>query len=180
MPSKPLSLDGAENFSDVFAMKNRAHAGHLFRRGCVEFRDLAVGDRRLDRNGIEQPGKMEVGCIHAPAPLTFSGPSTRGVVCADRRRRRGFLCHWHVRYSLGGLRREFQGVDETAFGQFHFEAILALRFCIAQRRLRRFSENGFVAGWSVNSRFGLCRPPGLCAHATERDRERASFFRPPP
>ena len=44
-------------------MKNRAHAGHLFGRSRVELCDLAVGDRRLNRNGIEQSGKMEVGGI---------------------------------------------------------------------------------------------------------------------
>ena len=43
--------------------------------------------------------------------------------------------------SLGGLRRKLQGVDETALGQFDLEAILALRFCVAQRRIGRFSEN---------------------------------------
>jgi hypothetical protein len=45
-------------------------------------------------------------------------------------------------YPLGGLRHQFQGVDETAFGQFDLKTILALRFRAAQRRLSRFLENG--------------------------------------
>jgi hypothetical protein len=40
------------------------------------------------------------------------------------------------------LRHQFQGVDETAFGQFDLKTILALRFRAAQRRLSRFLENG--------------------------------------
>ena len=47
-----LSFDRAEDFSDVLAMKNSSHTGHLFRRRCVEFLHSAVSDRRLDRNGI--------------------------------------------------------------------------------------------------------------------------------
>ena len=48
--------------------------------------------------------------------------------------------------SLGGLGREFQRVNEATFGQFHLEAILTLRLCVAQRRVRRFSENRFGGG----------------------------------
>ncbi len=68
----------------------------------------------------------------------------RGVCAADRR-----CCEfrlWHIHHSLGGLRREFQSVHEAAFGQLDFEAILALRLCVAQSGFRRFPENGFVGG----------------------------------
>ena len=44
-------------------MKNRAHAGHLLRGGGVELGDLAIGDRGLDRNGIQHSGKVEVGGV---------------------------------------------------------------------------------------------------------------------
>jgi hypothetical protein len=52
-----------ENFTDVFAMEDRAHAGHLFCRGRVEFGDSAIGDCGLDRHGIQQSGKVEVGGV---------------------------------------------------------------------------------------------------------------------
>ena len=62
--------DRAEDLADVLAMKNRAHAGHLLGRGRVEFDHSAVGDRRLDRHGIQQPGKVEVGgVLRLPAHL---------------------------------------------------------------------------------------------------------------
>ena len=59
----PLSQDRAEDLADVLAMKNRAHAGHLLGRGGVELDDAAIGDRRLDRHGIQHPGKVEVGGV---------------------------------------------------------------------------------------------------------------------
>ena len=76
---KTLSRDGAENLSDVSAMKDRAHTGHLLRRGGVEPDTLAVGDRRFDGHGIEHARENGSRRCTAPVPLTFSGPSTRGV-----------------------------------------------------------------------------------------------------
>jgi hypothetical protein len=48
-------------------MKNRAHAGHLFRRGRVEFRHATAGDRRFDWNGIEHPREVKVRGVHGCA-----------------------------------------------------------------------------------------------------------------
>ena len=56
----PLSHDRAEDLSDVRAMKNSAHARHLFRRACVQFGDFAAGDRCLDRNGVQHSGEVEI------------------------------------------------------------------------------------------------------------------------
>src|SRR2546423_1832814 len=48
----PLPSARTENFADVFTMKNRTHARHLFCRGRVELGNSTVGDRGLDRHGI--------------------------------------------------------------------------------------------------------------------------------
>ena len=81
------------------------------------------------------PGKWKSEAYCA-VPVTFNGPSTRGVS-----RPIGDAVRFPEAYSLGGLRREFQSVDEAALGQLDLEAILALRFCIAQRGVGRFPEN---------------------------------------
>ena len=80
---EPLSLDRAENLSDVFAMKYCLHAGHLFGRGRIEFLDLAVGDRRFDRNCIQQPGKMEVGGVLRNSAY-FQRPIDARCLATDR------------------------------------------------------------------------------------------------
>ena len=48
----PLPQGRTGDFADVLAMKDRAHARHLFRRRSIELGDLAVCDRGLDRHGI--------------------------------------------------------------------------------------------------------------------------------
>src|SRR5439155_27054046 len=58
-----LSLNRAEDFADVLAMKDRSHAGHFLGCGRVEFGYFAVGDRCLDRHAIEQARKMEVRSV---------------------------------------------------------------------------------------------------------------------
>ena len=57
---EPRSLHRAENLSDILAMKNRSHARHFLGRGRVEFDHAAVGDRRLDGNGVQHSGKVEI------------------------------------------------------------------------------------------------------------------------
>jgi hypothetical protein len=47
---------------------------------------------------------------------------------------------------LGGLRCEFQSMDEAALGQLDLEGVLALRLCAAQRGIGRFLESRFVGG----------------------------------
>ena len=90
----------AEDLSDVLAMKDRAHAGHLLGRRRVELDHPAVGDRRLDRHGIEHPGKVEVGGV-----LRRSGDFQRAVharrVAADREMRSGAACVVGMRRSVG-------------------------------------------------------------------------------
>src|SRR3981081_658910 len=72
------------------------------------------------------PGKWKSEAYCA-TPLTFNGPSTRGVL-----RPIGDVvwvsCVGMFGYSLGGLGRELQRVCETTFGQLHLESVLTLRF----------------------------------------------------
>jgi hypothetical protein len=72
-------------------------------------------------------------------------------------------------YSLGSLGRELQRMHETALGQFHLEAVLALRLCVPQGRISRFLKNGLCRRLTCQFSFGVSRPPGLCSHAAERD-----------
>src|SRR3982075_2489372 len=72
------------------------------------------------------PGKWKSEAYCA-TPLTFNGPSTRGVLrpIGDVV---GVSCVvGMLGYSLGGLGRELQRVDEAALGQLHLETILTLR-----------------------------------------------------
>jgi len=59
--SRPL--DRAEDLPDVLAMKDGPHPGHLLGRGRVELDHAAIGDGRPYRNGIEHPGKVEIGGV---------------------------------------------------------------------------------------------------------------------
>src|SRR5438552_4581861 len=91
----PLSQDGAENLSDVLAMKDRAHAGHFFGRACVQFGDFAAGDRCLDRNGVQRSRKVEVGGVLRRATYLQRAIDARRLA-TNRRRLWDFLCRWHV------------------------------------------------------------------------------------
>ena len=86
------------------------------------------------------PGKLKSDAYIA-VPLTLEGPSMRGVC-----RPIGDVVAVSVivgiyQHSLGSLRHQFESVHQTAFRQLHFESILALRFRVAQRCLRRFLKN---------------------------------------
>src|SRR5260370_7702228 len=84
-------------------MKNSSHTGHFLGGGRVEFYHAAVGDRRFDGNGIQHPGKVEVGGI-----LRLSTHLQRAIHawCIATNRRNG---RWHV-CSFGGiiLSRQFE------------------------------------------------------------------------
>src|SRR4029077_1296962 len=86
------------------------------------------------------PGKWK-SAAYCAIPLTFNGPSTRGVlrpigdtvaVCVA-----GIFVN-----SLGWWGRVLQRMHEAAFGQFHFEAILTLGLRVLQRSVGCFLENG--------------------------------------
>src|SRR5256885_13782660 len=101
-------------------------------------------------------------------PLTFNGPSTRGVL-RPIGEAVGFSCVVGIfGYSLGSLGPELQRVDKAAFGELHFEAIFALRFRSTQRRFRRFAEDLFRRRLARQFLFGFSRPPGLRSHAAKR------------
>src|SRR4030095_11187777 len=85
------------------------------------------------------PGKWKSEAYCA-TPLTFNGPSTRGVLrpigdavavsCVA-----GIFVN-----SLGSLGCELQRMHKAALGQFDLEAILTLRLRVAQRSLRCLSK----------------------------------------
>src|SRR6202171_5543278 len=121
------------------------------------------------------PGKWKSEAYCA-VPLTFNGPSTRGVL---RPLGDGVVVSCVVgmfSFASGSLSREFQRVCETAFGQLHLESVLALRFGATQRRIRRFLENGFRRRLTCQFAFRLSRPPRLCTNATHRDAS-SRYFR---
>ena len=91
------------------------------------------------------PGKWKSEAYCA-TPLTFNGPSTRGVLrpIGDVV---GVSCVAGMfGYSLGSLGRELQRVHQAAFGQLHLEAIFALRLRATQRRPAAFWKTACVAG----------------------------------
>ena len=129
-----------KNLPDVCAMKDCAHARHFLCLARIELLQLAVGDRRFDWNGIQQAGKVKVRRIHRGATdLKWTIDARR--LSTDRRCSRGFGYRWHLQHSSGSLRHQFQSVHQTAFRQLYLKSVLALRFRVAQRRLRCFLKN---------------------------------------
>src|SRR5947209_17034108 len=106
------------------------------------------------------PGKWKSE-LYCAAPVTFCGPSTRGVPrpIGDAA---GFSC-------VGGMvgpspesggHRQFQGVREAAPGQLDLEPVLALRLGVAQGRRRRLAEGRLGGGLTDERGFRLGGPPG--------------------
>src|SRR6266550_1290494 len=86
------------------------------------------------------PGKWKSEAYCA-IPLTFNGPSTRGVL-RPIGEAVGISCvvgMFGPSVESGG-RRHLEGVCEAALGQLDFERVLALRLGVAQGRLRRLAE----------------------------------------
>ena len=73
----------AVQLADVPAMQNRAHAGHFLGSGRVELLDAAVGDRGLDRHGVEHAGEMKVRRV-LRKPGHLERPIHARRVAADR------------------------------------------------------------------------------------------------
>ncbi len=93
--SEPSFREGAEDWSDVLSMKNRAHTGHLFRRGGVELEQSAVGNRCLNGYGVQHPGKVKIrGVLCQPAH--FARPIHARRVTTNRRSDGCFWCCLHV------------------------------------------------------------------------------------
>src|ERR1700730_1358918 len=82
------------------------------------------------------PGKWKSEAYCA-VPLTLNGPSMRGVLRPIGDVVGASCVVGMFGHSLGSLGRELQCAHEAAFGQFHLEAIFALRLCATQRRIRR-------------------------------------------
>src|SRR5690348_16810742 len=92
------------------------------------------------------PGKWKSE-VYRAAPVTFCGPSTRGV-SRPTGDAAGLSCGVGMFGPSAGSggRRRFQGVHETAPGQLDLEPVLALGPGAAQRRLRRLPEGRLVGG----------------------------------
>src|SRR5207247_5092918 len=91
------------------------------------------------------PGNWKSEAYRA-IPVTFCGPSTRGVPrpIGDAAR---FSCVVGMfGPSTGSGNRHLEGVREAAPGQLDLEPILALRFGVAQGGLRRLAEARLVCG----------------------------------
>ena len=67
----------------------------------VELDDAAIGDRRLDRHGIQHPGKVEIGGVLRHA-AHFARTIHPRRAATNWRNGRSFLCCRHVR-SFGGI-----------------------------------------------------------------------------
>src|SRR5262249_47900154 len=112
------SQNRAEDFSDVLAMKNRAHAGHFLRRGSVEFDSFALCDGRFACHAMEQPGKMEV-VRFLRFPVSLQRPTPARVTPAEGWGRRGLFGCWLVRsFPRLACDRHLQRVRQTTLGQF--------------------------------------------------------------
>src|SRR6185436_9072899 len=92
-------------------------------------RPLAIVASTGTAYNIPEKWKSEAYCA---TPVTFNGPSTRGVLRPIGEVVGVSGVVGMSDYSLGSLGREFQRVDEAAFGQLYLEAIFALRLRATQ------------------------------------------------
>src|SRR5438552_3237164 len=86
------------------------------------------------------PGKWKSD-VYCASPLTFNGPSTRGVLrpIGETVGASCVVCIFAPSVE-SGCRRHLQGVREAALGQLDFEPVLALRLGIAHGRFRCFAK----------------------------------------
>src|SRR5262245_191799 len=121
------------------------------------------------------PGKWKSE-VYFAVPVTFSGPSTRGVA-RPMGERAGASC-------VGGMvppsqksncRSGLEGVGKAALGQFDLEAILTLRLGVAQGRLRRLAEVIRRDSLAGQDSLGFRGAPWLGAHAAQGDADPAHF-----
>src|SRR5882724_820391 len=87
-----------------------------------------------------KPAKLKSDAYIA-VPLTLNGPSIRGVCRPIGDVVAVSVIVGILQHSLGSLRHQFQSVCQTAFRQLYLKSVLALRFRVAQRRLRCFLKN---------------------------------------
>src|SRR6266481_2394699 len=115
------------------------------------------------------PGKWKSEAYCA-LPLTFSGPSTRGVL-RPTGETVGVSCFvgMFTPWLESACRRHLQGVREAALGQLDLEAVLALRLGVVHGSFRRFAEVRRSSSLADKRGLGFGRSPGLGAHAAQRD-----------
>src|SRR5207302_7038878 len=114
------------------------------------------------------PGKRKSE-VYSAFPLTFTGPSTRGVLrpIGETVGASSFVRIFAPSLA-SGCRGHLQGMRETAPGQLDFECVLTLRLGVAQRRFGCFAKVGCIGRLTDERRFGLGGAPGFGAHATQR------------
>src|ERR1043166_6039444 len=122
-------------------MKYRPYTGHLLRRRSVESRYAAIGDRRLNRHGIQQAWKMKVSRV-LRLSAHLQGTINAGRVATNGRSGQCFLFWRHVRsFAESDFHGQSEGVRETTFGQLDLECVFALWFRIANGGLGCLSED---------------------------------------
>src|SRR5207244_7444454 len=87
------------------------------------------------------PGKRK-SAAYCATPLTFNGPSTRGVLRPIGDAVAVSCVVGMFVDSLGSLSHERQRMGEATFGQLDLETIFALRLRVAQSRVSRLPKHG--------------------------------------
>src|SRR5947209_2883818 len=169
MPSKP----GPRTDRKILPMFSRckmARTPGIFSAAAVSSlttRPLAIVASTGTAYSIPGKWKSEVYCAF---PLTFTGPSTRGVLRPIGETVGASCVVGMFAPSLESARRgDFQGVSEAALGQLNLERVLALRLGVAHSRFRCFAKVGCVGRLADESGLGLGGPPRLGPHAAQRD-----------
>src|SRR5260370_16734141 len=124
-------------------------------------RPLAIVASTGTATSVPGKWKSEVSCAF---PLTFNGPSTRGI-SRPIGEAVGLFCvvGMFAPSVESACRRHVEGVREAALGQLDFERVLALRFGVAHRRFRCFAKVGRVGRLTIERGFGLAGAPGFVA-----------------
>src|SRR5207249_9108751 len=169
MPSNPSS--GTERkILPMFSRRKIARTPGIFSAAAVSsLTTLPLAIVASTGTAYSMPGKWKSE-VYCACPLTFNGPSTRGVL----RPIGETVGAWCVvcifaPSAESGCRRHLQGVHEAALGQLDFESVLALWLGVAHGRFRRFAKVGRVGRLTDERGFGLGGAPGFGAHTTERD-----------
>src|SRR5438445_2838084 len=166
MPANPGSLTERKIFP-MFSRWKTARTPRMAWAAAVSSlttRPLAIVASTGTAYSIPGKWKSEAYCA---LPLTFSGPSTRGVLRPIGETVGASCVVGIFAPSLeSACRRHLQGVRQAALGQLDLEPILALRLGVVQGNLRRFAEVGCVGRLTGERVFGLGRAPGFGAHTT--------------
>src|SRR6266404_7980063 len=125
MPSIPFPMTERDIFPMLARCKTARTPGIFSAAAASSCRILPLAIVASTGTAYSIPGKWKSE-VYCAVPVTFNGPSTRGVLrpIGDVV---GISCVVGMfDYSLGNLGRKLECVDEATFGQFDLETILAL------------------------------------------------------